>query len=302
TPVLCDQLEAPGVIERGVEFLRSVRPASHRLDLELYAGDGELTTELERSAAEYARRAEELSALGGAGLLARLGRHATWASSATHAVLPLLCSDAGVELQLATGIAAHRRRFDAFGHWHGGFWLPECGHAPWLHAALEETGVRATCVELTSDFGLGDARHLTPLRTDDGPVLWPIDRALIDLVWGRDGYPSQAPYRSRQALTPRDHRLWANDGSVYDPARASAQIRADAADFVARALARLAGGGVAVCALDTELLGHWWHEGADWLAAVIAEAGEQGLALTSLDDALDRHPTVPAPAEMRPSS
>ena len=27
-------------------------------------------------------------------------------------------------------------------------------------------------------------------------------------------------------------------------------------------------GGVCVCALDTELLGHWWYEGVEWLAAV----------------------------------
>jgi 1,4-alpha-glucan branching enzyme len=300
--VLCDQLEAPGIVERGVEFLRTIRPASHQLDLDAYAGDRELTTALERSAAEYAQRASRLARLGGPGLLDALGRHATWTSSATHAVLPLLCTDAGIELQLATGIAAHRRRFDSFGRWQGGFWLPECAHATWLHAALEETGVRATCVELTSVFGRGDARHLRPLQTDDGPVLWPIDRELIDLVWGRDGYPSAAPYRAREALTPRDHRIWANDGSVYDPARAAAQVRADARAFVERARARLAGGGISVCSLDTELLGHWWHEGIDWLGAVVEEADAEGLGLTSLDDALERHRRAPAPAELPVSS
>jgi 1,4-alpha-glucan branching enzyme len=53
-----------------------------------------------------------------------------------------------------------------------------------------------------------------------------------------------------------------------------------------------------VCALDTELLGHWWHEGPWWLDAVLEEAGAQGLALTSLDDALERHEAVPAPPEL----
>ena len=33
TPVLCDQLEAPGVGERFLAFLRDVRPESHRLDV-----------------------------------------------------------------------------------------------------------------------------------------------------------------------------------------------------------------------------------------------------------------------------
>ena len=34
TPVLCDQLEAPGALERCLAFLREVRPESHRLDIE----------------------------------------------------------------------------------------------------------------------------------------------------------------------------------------------------------------------------------------------------------------------------
>ena len=304
TPVLCDQLEAPGAVERGVEFLRTVRPASHRLDLEFYSREAALTAELERSEAEYAAAGERLSGLQrGEGLLNALGRHARWTSSATHAVLPLLCTDAGIELQVATGIEAHRRRFDAFGQWQGGFWLPECAHAPWLNATLEETGVRATCVELTSVFGRGDERHLRPLRTDDGPVLWPIDRALIDLAWGGGGYPSGAAYRSYESLTPRDHRIWANDGSPYDPRRAADQVRRDARAFVDQAVARVSAGGIAVCAFDTELFGHWWYEGVDWLAAVIEEADGAGLRLTSLDDALERHATALALApELPPTS
>jgi 1,4-alpha-glucan branching enzyme len=55
---------------------------------------------------------------------------------------------------------------------------------------------------------------------------------------------------------------------------------------------------VCVCALDTELLGHWWYEGVRWLEAVIEEASRQGLPLTTLDDALERHDPVPAPAEL----
>ena len=51
-----------------------------------------------------------------------------------------------------------------------------------------------------------------------------------------------------------------------------------------------------VCALDTELLGHWWYEGVQWLAAVVEEAARQGLTLTTLDDALDRHRAGAGPA------
>jgi 1,4-alpha-glucan branching enzyme len=53
-----------------------------------------------------------------------------------------------------------------------------------------------------------------------------------------------------------------------------------------------------VCALDTELLGHWWYEGVHWLAAVIEEAGRHGLPLTTLDDALERQEPNPTAGEL----
>jgi 1,4-alpha-glucan branching enzyme len=313
TPVLCDQLESPGAIERCLRFLREVRPQSHQLDLQALHERGDagplqpaprraeipgLIDALERSAAEYAAAADELARLGH-GLLAALGAHADWTSSATHAVLPLVALDAGLRLQLDTGVAAHRRRF---GEWRGGFWLPECAHAPWLHEPLEQAGVRATCVELTARFGRGDSRHLRALRTLEGPILWPIDRALIDLAWGGGGYPSRPAYRSRDRLTEHRHRIWANDGAPYDSERAARQVRADAREFVARARERLSAGGIAVCAFDTELFGHWWHEGIDWLVAVVEEADRQGLRLTGLDDALERTDPVPAPDDLGVSS
>ena len=303
TPVLCDQLEAPGALDRCMAFLNDVRPESHRLDLEQYrqAGDDAAAAELERSAAEYAHAALRLAELeNGSGLLDALGAGATWTSSATHAVLPLLALDEGIDLQLRTGIESHRRRF---GEWQGGFWLPECAHGSWLGGRLADAGVRLTCVELTHHFGLGDTRQLQPLQTEEGPVLVPIDRAVIDLVWGARGYPSQPGYRARDRLTDRHHRLWSTDGAVYDRDRAAESVARDARDFVHRVRERTAGGGLCVCALDTELLGHWWFEGVAWLAAVLEEAERQGLALTPLDEAtLDRHPPAPAPPELPATS
>jgi 1,4-alpha-glucan branching enzyme len=296
TPVLCDQLEDPAAMARCQTFLDEVRPASHELDIAHFRAQDEpaVVDQLERSAAEYAAAAERLRELAASpgGLLSALGAHASWTSAATHAVLPLLASDAGIALQVRTGIASHRRRFL---EWEGGFWLPECGYAPWLDGAMEESGVATTCVELTGPFGLGDPRHLQPLRTGAGPVLWPVDRQTMALVWSERGYPSASAYRSYHGQTPRDHRVWRNDGAPYDPEAADVLAAAHAADFVASVKERVRDGGVCVCALDTELLGHWWYEGVGWLNAVVDEASRQGLALTSLDDALGRHRTVPVP-------
>jgi 1,4-alpha-glucan branching enzyme len=285
TPVLCDQLEAPGALDRCLAFLRGVREESHRLDLSELDDPG-VRTALRHSREEYRRAAAFLESRD---LLEALAPHAGWTSAATHAVLPLLATDAGVRLQIRAGIESHRARFGA---WRGGFWLPECAHVPWLDPFLEEAGVHACCVELT-DLGVDPRR---PLRSAAGPLLVPIDRELIDLVWSPVGYPSNPAYRAYAGYTPRHHRAWANDGAPYDPERGRAQARADAADFVRRAAARMQDGGLAVCALDTELLGHWWHEGVAWLAAVVEEAERAGLALSGLDDALERHEPAPAPA------
>ena len=157
TPVLADQLEAPGALERCLTFLREVRPASHALDLARRAVRRRSNTRRAR----YAAAADALERRGD--LIAAFAPHVTWTSAATHAVLPLLATDAGVRLQLETGIASHRRRFGA---WHGGFWLPECAHAPWLDELLEEAGVHVDVRRMahTGPVPLGSGRRAGPAR------------------------------------------------------------------------------------------------------------------------------------------
>jgi len=298
TPVLCDQLEAPGVAERFATFVGDVRRYTHDEDTKGLRASGyeTLAREVERSWGDYERALARFAERGG-DLLGSLARHAQWTSSATHTVLPLLATDVGVRAQVQTGIASHIARF---GGWRGGFWLPECAHAPWLTPALADAGVRATCVELTGRFGLGAREHLRPLQSESGVTLVPVDRASMDLVWSDRGYPAAGSYRDYHHHTIHHHTPWGNDGEVYDHERADALAREHAADFVARTRERLRrdgdglpGGGLAVCALDTELLGHWWYEGISWLEAVVEECSRQGLELVRLDDALDRLETIP---------
>ena len=290
TPVLADQLAAPGVGERMARFLGEVRSGTHAEDIAVATEPG-VAAELERSSEDYAQAVRRLDALGPGGLLGALAPRAAWTSSATHAVLPLLATDAGLRLQLEAGVAAHR----AYGlPWRGGFWLPECGYEPGLDRHLAEAGARTCCVDLTDVLGRGSPQQLQPIATREGPLLFPIDRELIEALWSADGYPSAAAYRNYHGLTSNHHRAWSNDGQVYDRKRAAARARTDAADFVARAARRVARGGLAVCALDTELLGHWWFEGPAWLAAVLEEAERAGLRITHLDDASERHEAVAA--------
>jgi 1,4-alpha-glucan branching enzyme len=299
TPVLCDQLEAAGVPERFSAFVRGVRRITHDRDAAgLRAGGQEgLAREVERSWGDY-ERALELFERRGGDLLGSFSRHAQWTSSATHAVLPLLATDAGVALQVQTGVLAHRERFGE--GWRGGFWLPECAYAPWLAHPLRDAGARAVCVELTGRFGLGAAGHLQPLIGESGLLLVPIDRATISLVWSEGGYPAGGAYRDYHHHTVHHRNPWSNDGDTYDPERALASVGAHAADFVGRTIERLReagsglpGGGLAVCAIDTELFGHWWYEGVAWIGAVVQECCRQGLELLRLDDALQGREPAP---------
>jgi 1,4-alpha-glucan branching enzyme len=296
TPVLCDQLEAPGIAERFRAFVEGTRRSTHEQDAAGLRAGGheELARELDRSWGDYARALESLEARGG-DVLGGFAAHVQWTSSATHAILPLLATDAGVRMQVQGGVDAHRRRFGE--GWHGGFWIPECAYAPSLLRALEDAGASAVCVELTGRFGLGAREHLAPLATGAGIVLVPIDRATMSLIWSDAGYPSHGRYRDYHHHTVHHHNPWSNDGGAYDHQAALSLARDHAGEFVERTIARLRaataqatlpGGGLAVCAVDTELFGHWWYEGIAFLEAVVEECARQGLRLLRLDDALER--------------
>ncbi len=264
TPVLADQLAVAGVGGRCLQFLRGMREETHRLDLESHP---EVAGPLTWSRDRYRVAADALERRGG-DVLDALAPHVTWTSAATHAVLPLLATDAGVERQVRIGLESGRRRFRAVA---GGFWLPECAHDRVLDPLLAAEGVTATCVELPT--ASGDA-----VRAPGGPLLFPIHRRLIDRVWGAAGYPSQAAYLDTHHHTDRRHLAWAVDGAPYDPERAAAQARADAADF----LAAVPRSGHTTFAIDTELLGHFWAEGITWLAEVLGQAPEAGVEIAPL--------------------
>ncbi|MFZ2051902.1 MAG: hypothetical protein WAU69_13345, partial [Solirubrobacteraceae bacterium] len=240
TPVLCDQFEADGISDRFTRFVQEVRAHTHREDARGLREGGyeQLARELDRSLTDYLDAAQRLADRGG-DMLAAFAPHAQWTSSATHAVLPLLATEAGLRAQVQTGIDSHRARFGE--SWQGGFWLPECAHAPWIESALLDAGVRSTCVELTSRFGLGAAQHLRPLRTSAGITLLPIDRQTISLVWSDGGYPAHGGYRDYHCHTVHHHNPWSNDGGDYDHDAALRLAAMHAADFVAAVRARLAG-------------------------------------------------------------
>src|SRR5687767_1469993 len=114
TPVLADQLEADGVGERMLGFLRRHRLGAAERDAA--EADPELRPAAEAEAEHYRFAIERLESLGGDALAAFQGAHskgrvALMASAATHAVLPKLATVAGQRLQIDAGLRSHRRRF-----------------------------------------------------------------------------------------------------------------------------------------------------------------------------------------------
>jgi 1,4-alpha-glucan branching enzyme len=299
TPVLADQLEDAGTAERLRRFLVEWRIGAAEADLAQVPAEcrDACEAELER----YSHALELLDAHGGDPLrpfqqAVGEGRIALAASAATHAVLPLLATRAGLRLQLDAGIQSHRRRFG----WDGGFWLPECAYVPGLERRLAEHGVRWFCVDQSAHWGSFDA--LTPVATPAGPVALPIDWEAIQWLWSLDGYPSDPAHTQFAGKSLRGVRIWKVGGGAYDPVAAATAAHRQADEFLTAAASRLrdfaaARGrrGLLVFAIDTELLGHWWSEGALWLREVLAGAAAAGVRLVTVPQALAEHESVERP-------
>jgi 1,4-alpha-glucan branching enzyme len=293
TPVLADQLEADGVGERMLAFLRR-----HRVDAaDRDAADrgAELRPAAKLEAEHYARAITQLERLGGKALRAFQEAHsrggiALMSSAATHAVLPKLATVAGRRLQVDAGMRSHRRRFGAT----QGFWLPECAYAGGIEAVLAEQGIAYTCLD-QSAHERGTAA-LAPVRLPGGPVAFTIDWPTVRLVWSNGGYPSDPAYLEYHRLSPNGIRLWSVGGRPYSEAVGAKRASEHAAGFLAAVRDRLerhsaerGRRGLCVFAIDTELLGHWWAEGPIWLREVLRGAELEGVRLLTLPQALREH-------------
>ena len=165
----------------------------------------------------------------------RSRRTRRWTSAATHAVLPLL-RDRRRRPAAARGPGSPRTARAAATPGGGGFWLPECAHAPWLDPLLEQAGVHATCVDLTDVLGPATPGTCGRGARRPGRCSCRSTAPSIELVWSdarlpRARRPTATTTPSRRTTTAP----WANDGAPYDPDRARRRrSRADAADFVAR--------------------------------------------------------------------
>jgi 1,4-alpha-glucan branching enzyme len=230
---------------------------------------------------------------------------------ATHPFQPLL--DPRVRgFALRTGLADTALRI---GRAPEGIWAPECGYAPGMEADYAAAGVRRFLVDGPALRGRTSAAH--PVGDSD-VVCFARDLDVTYRVWSpKAGYPGDPAYRDfhtydhPSGLKPSrvtGRQVAPEDKKPYDPSLAATAVRGHVADFVATVVARLKAArardgrpGLVVAAYDTELYGHWWHEGPAWLEGVLRALPLAGVRVSTLAGALAAG-HLGAPAELPASS
>ncbi|HVE98431.1 MAG TPA: 1,4-alpha-glucan branching protein domain-containing protein [Mycobacteriales bacterium] len=237
-----------------------------------------------------------LRSLGDSGVVELLG------GPATHPFQPLLVDDRVVDAQLGVGLDDHALRV---GTRPRGIWAPECGYRPGLETSYAAAGVEHFVVDGPTLLGSVDDPTATATGWtvgDSDVVAFGRDLDVTYRVWSpRSGYPGGRWYRDFHHF---DHdtgirpfrvsgrHVADHEKRPYDADRAQAAVHADAADFVdvvRRRLVDLAERrgrpGLVVVAYDTELFGHWWAEGPEWLEAVLRMLPDAGVTLQTLRSA-----------------
>jgi 1,4-alpha-glucan branching enzyme len=116
--------------------------------------------------------------------------------------------------------------------------------------------------------------------------------------WGYPGNPWYLEFHKKHhegglrywRVTGKDADLGAKE--PYDPDRAAVYVAEQADHFAGLVAGVLAGAAdtvedpVVVSPYDTELLGHWWHEGVAWLEAAIRSMASKGVEMATATEAV----------------
>ena len=228
-----------------------------------------------------------------------------------HPFQPLLHSRLR-EFALREGLADAGQRL---AHVPTGIWAPECAYAPGMENDYASAGVTHFMVDgpsLHGDTALG-----RPIGGSD-VIAFGRDLQVSYRVWSpKSGYPGHAAYRDFYTydhvtgLKPArvtGRSVPSEDKEPYDPERADRAVDVHVADFVdvvrKRLLLeseRIGRPAHVVAAFDTELFGHWWHEGPQWLERLLRALPAAGIRVGTLSDAIAGD-FVGSPVELPASS
>ena len=225
------------------------------------------------------------------------------ATAASHAYLPLL-DRKSLQHQIYWGKRTYEKCFDCEPQ---GFWLPECGYFQGIEDLLVANGLSYFYVDSHAVEGgkpLGDSSLMAPelvchdetfantglstyrpYKIKDKNIMVLGRNAMVSQqVWSADyGYPGDKDYREFHRESPRSgFKYWRitdrNNGVKleYEPELARVKAKQHARHFLKsiRNTGREASNlgfkePLIVACYDTELFGHWWWEGIDWLEEVV---------------------------------
>ncbi len=220
----------------------------------------------------------------------------------THTFTPLIPARLALA-SMAAGLEDSVRRI---GHRPRGAWAPECAWEPGMEQVFSGSGIEHVVLDGPSLLGAGATTSASWLLGDSDVRVLGRDLEVTYRVWSpRRGYPGNRWYRDfhtfdhewgfRPARVTGQH-VSPEDKAPYDPSAARARVEHDARDFVdvvRRRLIDLASSDSTstpphiVVAFDTELFGHWWHEGPAWLERVLDLLPRAGVEIVTLGDLAD---------------
>ena len=249
-------------------------------------------------------------------------------SSATHSFLPLLTiNPETVKAQIATGIQSY---IDFMGHSPKGIWLPECAYTYSIDSILKEYGIQYFISESKAILNASPKpRYGTyaPIANQNGVCIFARDIESSYQVWSDfTGYPGDFNYREfyrdvgyelpMEYIKPyinkdgirvdtgikyykvtgkTDNKEYYNRDNAINKAKEHANhfanCRRHQINHISKHMEQPA---IITCPYDTELFGHWWFEGPDFIDALIRKSSEEGMNYDLITPAeyLNMHPIV----------
>jgi 1,4-alpha-glucan branching enzyme len=249
--------------------------------------------------------------------------------SATHGFLPLLAVHAeAVRAQIAVGVQHYE---GVFGHPPRGMWNAECAYYPGMDAFLRESKIRYFIVDTHGVlFASKRPRYgvFAPIYCPSGVAAFGRDHESSKSVWSaEEGYPGDYTYREFyrdigydldwEYIRPYVHesglristgiKYYKITGKGVSLAGKEPYVRSQALETAAnhagnfmfnreKQLEHLASmidrPPIVVAPYDTELFGHWWFEGPEFLDFLIRKIAydQQTIELITPSEYLDRFP------------
>lgn len=237
---------------------------------------------------------------------------------ATHGYLPFMTNEKAVRAQLEVAARTHEKHF---GRRPLGIWLPECAYYSGLEYKLEEAGIKYFFVDTHGIlYSKPRPRYGTyaPVYTKNGVAAFGRDYFSSKQVWSsKEGYPGDLYYRDfyrdigydldyeyiKPYICPdgtrvftglKYHRITGDSEykEVYQPDIAYSKTIDHAKHFVQGREAQINEVGdiidrkpLIISPYDSELYGHWWFEGPDFLMNVFREMDKSNTvkAVTALE-------------------